>query len=271
MSVYDELMNETNRRPGRKQKGTGRRFGSRGPRVRWTTEDERRERRARAAQSEEPAQPEEKADPKVDEGLFQFLKKALAKRKARKAAKWTTQPSELFGGPDKTKDPVHQKKVVADLEAQRAKQKRMQQAAADQDKDPSDAGTDDPAKLADPGPPPAARPRRNGFKHSGNGNGMSISRDVSHTEYEGPSLLEQLAYVVEGASKDTERRSSIVKGKAKRAGPPLKAGEAVEDYKWNEAAGRWEHVTPGVAKAVEGWHVKNRANPWLPPKQQKPS
>ena len=172
-----------------------------------------------------------------DHGAF-GLRRMRSGRRERKAAKWTTQPPELFGGPDKTEDPAHQKKVVDKLKADIAKREGK------------------PLKS-----PPV-------IKHSGNGTG---TMDVAHTEYEGPSLLEQLAYVVEGASNDTKRRSRIVKGKAKRAGPPLKAGEAVEDYKWNEAAGRWEHVTPGVAKAVEGWHVKNRANPWLPPKQQKPS
>jgi hypothetical protein len=33
VSVYEELMNETQQRPGRRQKGTSRPFGSRGPRA----------------------------------------------------------------------------------------------------------------------------------------------------------------------------------------------------------------------------------------------
>ena len=145
----------------------------------------------------------------------------------------------------------------------------MQQARQEQDIDPSVAGTDDPSKVVDPGEPP--RPKRNGFKHPGNGNGMRISRDVSHTEYEGPSLLEKVNYLLGEASKDTQRRARFLRGKAKREGPPVKAGESAKDYTWNEAAGRWEHVTPGVAKAVEDWHAKNKADPWLPPQQQKPS
>ena len=326
----------------------------------------------------------------VDEGFLQFLKKALARRRERKAAS----AQEKAASRKEREDKEFEASVAKEPERTRdrlSKQGRLQQARQEQDIDPSVAGTDDPSKVVDPGEPP--RPKRNGFKHPGNGNGMRISRDVSHTEYEGdtlsetrpaarrpaphgmhagvpigpprtttrtttrtsrsnpdpkgrpitsvrsttttddpskpmkttpliahteyegpslsedgyskkwrkpprqkgatqevvpkrpnltqqqikdlldhirrrgqqepptsrsaeagaenasteyegPSLLEQLAYVVEGASKDTERRARILRGKAKRAGPPVKAGESEEDYKWNEAGGRWERVAP---------------------------
>jgi hypothetical protein len=175
MKVYDELMSE----------GKDPLRGARKAARRTTPELEAFKEKLRKELADK------KKKKKVDEGL---LKRYFAKRRAKKEAR----AQEKAASRKEREDKEFEASVAKEPKRTRDrldKQKRMQKAAAEQDKDPSVAGTDNPSKLKDPGEP--APPKRNGFAASGNGNGMRLSRDVSHTEHEGPSLAEQLKFIKE--------------------------------------------------------------------------
>ena len=170
MKVYDELMNEVG---GPERKAN-----------RYRVKRQSKEQRAANLEAIRKYIADKKKKKKVDEGL---LKRYFAKRRAKKEAR----AQEKAASRKEREDKEFEASVAKEPKRTRDrldKQKRMQKAAAEQDKDPSVAGTDNPSKLKDPGEP--APPKRNGFAASGNGNGMRLSRDVSHTEHEGPSLAE---------------------------------------------------------------------------------
>ena len=168
MSVYSELMNETQQRPGRRQKGTSRPFGSRGPRAgKLSPEDQ--------AAFDKVFPPPKKKAPPTDVAHTEYegpsLKEKLARLKEEDYTP-TTRPEQSRV----------RKQISKSVKSSGWFKKKS--AVSGQTKLARVRSHEDPTSLS--------KPHTRAVSHATSKKGTLT---VAHTEYEGTSLREKLEYL----------------------------------------------------------------------------
>ena len=216
MSVYSELMNENDLPTGRRQRGTARRFGSRGPRVVWTAADVAREERARAAQPAKPAKP---AKPETDVSHTEHEGPSLREKLA-----YLSEIAVRAESPDEKT--ARQKKEAATTAAETLRRKQGERQAGYK-------AHPETLKLRAPG---------------------SGGRTVSHTEYEGPSLREKLKCLSEKTVEQQHAEYEKLRGEiitSREAGKQhqLDPGKEIKLSRKSKLKSHTEHEGPSLSEA----------------------